>query len=108
MDIETISNMNQEAGGHYFDKETMEFFNQRLSDFVAYKTRGRTFVIGQSRGWRVNPNAPISKPWSVAEFIPETGMMKSVILSPDIKHGDDLDRSDIIDELEKILAKEVA
>jgi hypothetical protein len=68
--ISDIADHNQKAGGHYFDRSTLAFFNQRRSDFRAYTSpSGRVFIHGASS----RPFMHTYGLTSTAEYFPETG-----------------------------------
>lgn len=77
--VEEIAYKNQEAGGHYFDEDTLEGFNQRLEDFKVLEYGGRVFVYAQSRGYELMGET--IRPWSVTEIDVGTGRTKSVGLN---------------------------
>jgi hypothetical protein len=72
--VATIARANSAAGLHYFDRDTLRFFNQRRSDFRAVTVSGRVFVYGRGRPWGIGD----VHAWSVAEFDPATGRTHSV------------------------------
>jgi len=56
-----------DAGGFYFSRDTLKFFNQTLRSFKVYQVRDRIFVYAPSR-W----NGKLMG-YSIAEYDPETG-----------------------------------
>jgi hypothetical protein len=64
--VAEIANRNQAAGGHYFDRDTLRFFNQRRSDFRTATVGGRVFVFGRGRRWTLGTGSVHA--WSIAEF----------------------------------------
>jgi hypothetical protein len=66
-----IARRNQAAGGHYFDRDTLRFFDQRRSDFLSVTINGRIFVFGRGRRWTLGTGSVHA--WSVAEFDPTDG-----------------------------------
>lgn len=60
--IEEIARRNKEAGGKYFDKDTLSFFNQKLSDFRVIEFDDRTFVKAVSKD-------AFGIHWSIAEIL---------------------------------------
>lgn len=78
--ISQIANHNKAAGGHYFRRETLKFFNQRQSDFRIYQTKGRIFVYAPSF-WESWTTGKLEKMgYSIGEYNPETGDVSGVKL----------------------------
>lgn len=73
----------KEAGSHYFDRDTLKFFGQRLSDFHAVKVGSREFVYGrQGKGfWHgesdIHAAGHAQLPWSVGK-VREDGTILSI------------------------------
>ena len=71
--IAEIAKANAEAGGKYFNRDTLRFFGQELSDFEVFQGSGRVFVFSPAhRGWDGDRLS------SFAEFHPDTGRTSSV------------------------------
>ena len=81
--VASIARRNSEAGRHYFDRDTLRFFNQTRRDFRVAHIAGRVFVYGQGRDWGGEIQGNPIRPWSVAEFYPETGYTHTVDAIPD-------------------------
>ena len=47
--ITTIKYATQESDTHFFDRKTMKFFGQRMSDFKKKVINGRVFIFATSR-----------------------------------------------------------
>ncbi len=91
--IDKIKAMNQAAGGHYFDEDTLEGFNQRLSDFKVFEYKGRLFTYAQSRGYELMGEK--IRPWSVTEIDLDTGRTRSVGIRFEITQNPETTAEDI-------------
>lgn len=49
MDIYTIKRRTQERYPYFFDKNTMEFFGQKMSDFKVHKLGEKYLIIAPSK-----------------------------------------------------------
>ncbi len=64
--VAEIASRNAAAGRHYFDRDTLRFFNQKRGDFRVYHVGGRVFVYGKGRPWTLGTGSV--HVWSIAEF----------------------------------------
>ena len=72
--MSSIVAANKAAGGHYFDKDTLKFFGQKLSDFKVKMVGERVLLVAYThREWNLKFEG---KPASLAEFNPATGEIK--------------------------------
>lgn len=54
---------------YYFDRKTMKFFGQRMSDFkVITSLGGRVFIYAQTYFWDRNINRNVKSGYSIREF----------------------------------------
>ena len=58
----------QEKGSHFFDKETMKFFGEKMSNYTVSNKGGRVFLI--RKGGNAGP--------AMWEFFPDTKELKKV------------------------------
>ena len=69
--IEEIKEVLQSNDHHYFDKDTLKAFGQKLSDFNVGCIDGRIFVYAKTHsGWDFPAPYP-NGIYSLAEFFPE-------------------------------------
>ena len=54
MDIKTIKQLTQETQPYFFDEKTMQFFNQKLSDFSVEQLTSTTYLISAPTYWDGN------------------------------------------------------
>jgi len=69
--ISEIASHNAAAGGYYFSRETLKFFNQTLRSFKSYQVRDRIFVYAPANDER----------WPgyiIAEYFPATGKVRGL------------------------------
>jgi len=71
--ISEIASHNADAGGFYFSRDTLKFFNQTEWSFQVHQVRDRIFVFAPSR-WGGKLMG-----YSIAEYDPETGNIRAVI-----------------------------
>jgi len=70
--ISEIASHNADAGGFYFSRDTLKFFNQTLRSFKVYQVRDRIFVYAPCR-WDGKLMG-----YSIAEYFPATGKVSGV------------------------------
>ena len=51
MEIKTIKQLTQETQPYFFDEQTMQFFNQKLSDFPVEQLTSTTYLISAPTYW---------------------------------------------------------
>lgn len=74
--IKAIAKHNKSIGHHYFDKETLAFFGQQLTDFKVREINGRIFIYAPSGDSWDNEH------WSIGEYDRDTGAILSIAEKP--------------------------